>query len=351
MNIAVAESDLRAFAQGVLEKAGLSSTDGHTVADSLVFANLRGIDSHGIIRLPSYVQRLEVGGTRTSPDITIVKESPGTALLDGDNGMGQVVGLKAAELAIEKARAVGTSFIGAMRSGHNGAASYYAMKIADAGMIGFTTSNTTPVMAAWGGAKSVIGNNPLSIALPFRDGEALVFDAAMSKVAGGKVRLAAANGKTIPEGWILDSDGRPTNDPNDILDGALLPFGEHKGFGLAVMIEVLSAVITGAGMLHQNPFWAVDTKTPLNIGHSFMAIDIERFMSLDEFRERLEWMVNVLTSSPTSNGQEAVIVPGQIETEVARKRRRDGIPISEEVCQELRALGDRYGEPLTAASS
>jgi LDH2 family malate/lactate/ureidoglycolate dehydrogenase len=351
MTIAVAESVLRTFAEGVLEKAGLDASDGRTVADSLLFANLRGIDSHGIIRLPSYVRRLEVGGTRISPDIRVVKEAPALVLLDGDNGMGQVVGMRAAEIAVDKARKVGSSFVGVLRSSHNGAVSYYAMSIANAGMIGVSTSNTTPVMAAWGGAESVIGNNPLSIAVPFREGEPLVFDAAMSKVAGGKVRLAAANGTSIPEGWILNRDGRPTSDPNDILDGTLLPFGEHKGFGLAVMIEILSAVLTGAGMLHQNPFWAVETETPLSIGHSFMAIDIERFMALDEFRKRMEWMVGVLKVSPTSNGEEEIIMPGQIEAKIARNRRRDGIPISDEVWDELQALGHRYGEPLAAVSS
>ena len=193
MKVSVHHLVLRRFAESVLEKAGLSSGDSQTVADSLVFANLRGIDSHGIIRLPSYVRRLEVDGTRTSPNMKIVKESPGTVLLDGDNGMGQVVGAKAAELAVKKAREVGASFVGVKRSGHNGAVSYYAIKIAKAGMIGLCTTNTTPVMAAWGGATSVIGNNPLAIAVPFRQDEPLVFDAAMSRVAGGKVQIGRAH--------------------------------------------------------------------------------------------------------------------------------------------------------------
>lgn len=351
MKIKAAEPALRSFSEKVLQKAGLSPEDAFTVTDSLLFANLRGIDSHGVIRLSPYVRRLEVGGTKATPEIKVVQEKAASALVDGDNGMGQVVGMAATELAICKAKELGTSFVGVRGSGHNGAASYYAVKIAEAGMIGLSTSNTTPVMAAWGGAKSVIGNNPLSIAVPYWKGQPLVFDAAMSKVAGGKVRLAAASGKKIPKGWILDKEGRPAEDPNDLLEGALLPFGEHKGFGLAIMIEILSAVVTGAGMLQQNPFWAAQPRTPLNLGHGFIAIDVASFMDIGAFRERLDWMVKTLKSSPPAEGSSGVFMPGEMEAEAEEERRKNGIPIAAEVWEDLKQLAVAYEEPLPRLSS
>lgn len=350
MNIKVAETALLTFGENVLQRAGLPPEDACTVADSLLFANLRGIDSHGFVRLPPYVRRLEVGGTKAMPRIKVVREMNAAALVDGDNGMGQVVGMAATKLAVRKAKEFGTSFIGVRRSGHNGAISYYAVKMAEVGMVGVATSNTTPVMAAWGGTSSVIGNNPLAIAVPYRDGQPLVFDAAMSRVAGGKVRLAAARGERIPTDWILDGEGHPTDDPNAILEGALLPFGEHKGFGLAVMIEVLSAVITGAGLLKENPFWASQPGMPLNIGHAFMALDITTFMEVDLFQERLHWMVKTLKSSPPASGFSGVVMPGEQEAEIEDERRRNGIPISEEVWEELQKLGRKYKVTLLSMS-
>lgn len=341
---------LRSFARVILECTGLSEADAYTVADSLVFANLRGVDSHGIVRLAPYVDRLEAGGTATDPDVQIVTEGPAVALVNGDNGMGQVVSVFATDLAVTKAKETGVSFVGVNRSGHNGAASYYTHRMAEAGMIGVVTSNATPVMAAWGGVEAAIGNNPLSIGVPHREGPPIIFDAAMSKVAGGKVRLAAENDETIPEGWIVDEYGRPTTDPNDILDGALLPFGEHKGFALAVMVEILSAVVTGAGMLHQNPFWAKDLDAPLDVGHSFLAIDAARLIEPDEFARRLSWMVGSLRASGRTNGEDRVRMPGELEAETAERRRDHGIPVSTQVWTTLGGLSDRYDVALPDAS-
>lgn len=338
--------DLLSFAKSVLVEVGLPAAHAHTVADSLVFANLRGIDSHGVVRLAPYVRRLEAGGTNLQPDIELVRDSPATGLVDGDNAMGQVTSMYAVEVAREKAKEVGVSFVGVRRSGHNGAASYYTHELAEGGMIGITTSNATPVMAAWGGADAVIGNNPLSIGVP-RNGEfPLVFDAAMSKVAGGKVRLAAERGDSVPEGWIVDDCGNPTTDPNDILEGALLPLGEHKGFALAVMVEVLSSVITGAGMLHQNPFWAQDLEADLNVGHSFMAIDVGQLIEPATFEERLRWMVDTLHASPTADPSGEVLMPGEPEARTAQERRKNGIPISEKVWETLEELSATYGVQL-----
>lgn len=342
----ISSRDLLSFAKSVLIEVGLPTEHAHTVADSLVFANLRGIDSHGVVRLAPYVKRLEAGGTNLTPDIELVRDSPAIGLVDGDNAMGQITSMYAVTVAREKAKEVGVSFVGVRKSAHNGAASYYTHELAEGGMIGITTSNATPVMAAWGGADAVIGNNPLSIGVPRNGKFPLVFDAAMSKVAGGKVRLAAERGDSVPEGWIVDDGGNPTTNPNDILEGALLPFGDHKGFALAVMVEVLSSVITGAGMLHQNPFWAKELKADLNVGHSFMAIDVEQLIEPETYEQRLNWMVDTLHASSTADPSAEVLMPGEPEARTARDRRNNGIPISEKVWETLEELSATYGVQL-----
>jgi LDH2 family malate/lactate/ureidoglycolate dehydrogenase len=347
MSVIVEERLLREFVAGVFVKAGLSEQDAETVADSLVFANLKGIDSHGIMRVPFYVKRLVQGGTSPRPQIKILVERPATVSLDGDNGMGPVVGMYACDLAVKKATENGMCMVTARRSSHFGAAAYYAAKIAEADMIGVAISNCTPVMAAWGGAKNVIGNNPLAIATPCLDSRPLIFDIAMSRVAGGKVRLAAKNEKKIPKGWILDRFGQPTDNPDDLPNGgALLPFGEHKGFGLAIMLEVLSGALAGSGMLEQIPFWQHDLTNELNIGHSFIAIDIAGFMDLQLFRERVAWIVKTLKSSPVAPGYEGIRMPGEIEFAIEEERKKEGIPVSDEVMRDLELLAESYQVPL-----
>lgn len=261
--------------------------------------------------------------------------------------MGQVIGNYTARLAIKKAKETGISFVGAKGSSHYGAASYYAVQIVKANMIGFSISNTPNVMVAWGGAKAVIGNNPLSIAVPYQKGKPIVLDISMSKVAGGKVRLAAKNKQRIPKGWIIDRKGRNTENPNDLQEGgALLPFGDHKGYGLAVIIEILTGTLTGAGMLKQIPLWIEDMVNPLNVGHCFAAINIEAFMNLKSFGERLNWVVRELKLSSLAEGSQRIYIPGEKEWEIEEKRRREGIPISEEVWKDLKKLSKNYQESL-----
>ena len=347
MPIKVRVSELRRFCENILKKTGLSQFDAFTIADSLLFCNLRGIDSHGIMRFPIYLQRLKEGGTKLKPKISILKEKPASVLLDGDNGMGQVVGVFATKLAIEKAKEVGACFVGVRGSSHYGAASFYSIKIAKANMIGFSGCNTTPIMAAWGGAKRVIGNNPLSIAVPYQEGQPVALDIAMSKVAGGKVRLAAINNQTIPKGWIIDRYGKETENPNDYSEGgALLPFGEHKGYGLAVIMEILSGALVGAGMLRKIPIYIKEFKKPLNIGHCFAAIDIESFMDLEEFTKRVNWINQEIKSSPLSEGSKGVFIPGELEVRIEEERKRNGIPISENIWHNLKRLAEMYEEPL-----
>ena len=348
MTVKIKSEILNNFCKNVLLKAGLSKEDAFTVADSLLFANLRGIDSHGIIRFPFYLKRIEVKGTNGHPQIKKIKEGPSTILLDGDNGMGQVIGAHAARLAVQKAKDTGIAIVGARGSSHYGAASYYSVLISQEKMIGFSMTGGDPVMVAWGGAKRIIGNNPFSVAVPFKKDKPIVLDISTSIVAGGKVRLAAKNKEKIPKNWVIDKNGKSTDDPNDLSGGgALLPFGEHKGYGLAVIIEILSAVLTGAGLLGQVPLWIKDFEKPLNIGHLFGAINIENFINYDLFLERLEYIVEQLKDSPLAEGFYNIFVPGEIEYEKAKIRQEEGIPISEEIYSELEKISKIYKESLS----
>lgn len=347
MDVKLDISNLRRFCENIFMKVGLSQEDAFTVADSLIFAELKGLDSHGIIRFPFYVQRLKEGGTNARPRIRKIKEKAASVLLDGDNGMGQVVGMYATRLAMKKAMKSGVCFVGVKGSSHYGVASYYTVKTAEENMIGLSISNSPPVMAAWGGAKNVIGNNPLSIATPYQTGKLIVLDIAMSVVAGGKVRLAAKKNEKIPLGWIIDQHGRNTQNPHDLSEGgALLPFGEHKGWGLAFMIEILAGVLTGAGMLGQIPLWFKDIRSKLNVGHCFMAIDIESFMDLQEFKARLNWVIQEIKPSPLAEGFKEILVPGEIELKIEEERKKTGISVSQEVWKDLKTMVEIYNEPL-----
>ncbi len=345
--IRIQEDQLRSFSTQLFQKVGLNAADAHTVSDALVFANLRGIDSHGILRLPFYLKRLEVGGSKSNPNISTIKEKAAYALLDGDNGMGQVIGAYAARMAAQKAKEAGISFIAVRGSAHFGAASYYSNLIAKENMIGFATTNTTQIMAAWGGSDKILGNNPIAISVP-KDGEPLVLDISMSRVAGGKIKLYAKDDKKIPLGWGLDKEGRNTTDPNEVINGgAYLPFGEHKGYGLAVILEILNGVLTGASMLSETFSWWKYPERPLNLGHCFAAINIEDFIGLEEFSQRLTRMSQEIKASSPAEGSSGVVMPGEIEDRVKAERSKEGIPVSPQIVEDLKMLSEKYDVPFS----
>jgi LDH2 family malate/lactate/ureidoglycolate dehydrogenase len=349
MSVKIQYDNLKKFMKNILIKIGMDSNSANIVSDSLIFANLRGIDSHGVIRFPFYLKRLIDGGTNIKPTIKTIHKSTGTVLLDGDNGMGQVVGTYAADLALKNSAETGVCFIGVRGSSHYGAAQYYTCQIAQKNCIGFSSTSSGVVMAPWGGLKRMIGNNPLSIAVPYLENQILVLDISMSKVAGGKVRLAAKNNKKIPFNWILNENGEPTNNPHDLgSKGSLLPFAEHKGYGMAFMLEILCSALTGAAMLGSKPSWIKDTKTSLNMGHIFGAINISMFIEKESFRERVCWIVNELKSSTLTKDRDSdeILVPGELEWKMEEERKKNGIPISDEVLSDFIRLGKNYNETL-----
>jgi LDH2 family malate/lactate/ureidoglycolate dehydrogenase len=348
-SVLFSEKRLKDFCRESFQKTGLSQEDAELTADTLVKSERMGVSSHGVVRLPFYCKRLIDGGTKTDPKMEILAEKPAMLLIDGDNGLGQTTSIKAMKMAMDKAKTSGICFAGVKNSCHFGMAAYYAMTAIEEDMIGVAGTNAPPVMAAWGGSKSVIGNNPLSIAIPTEEEFPLVLDISMSVVSGGKVRLAAVNKERIPKDWILDAKGEPTDRPEDFFpDGTLLPMG-HKGFGLAIMIEVLTGVLTGAGILSQMGLWFKDTAIPINNGHFFMALDVKAFCDPEIFKKRIHQMIDELKSCPLSEGSEGIFMPGEIEFLKNQACRKNGISISLGVLRGLNEFASEIGIPKLVA--
>jgi len=337
----ISECQLMEFCVQTLQKAGLPQEDAWTVADSLIAANLRGVDSHGVLRLPSYIRRLLDGGANPKPQIQVIRRGASFVRLDGDRGMGQVVGKYAMKETLELASQTGIGVATVCNSDHFGAAAYYAMMALKQDMIGLAITNAAPIMCVWGGKGRFIGNNPIAIAVPAGKEFPIVLDMAVSNVAGGKVRIAEKKGIKIPLDWIVDEEGNPTDDPNAFggkTGGSLLPLG-YKGYGLGVMGEILSGILSGGRILDEMPLWLVDTSLTVGIGHFMLAIHVDAFIPIQEFKNRADHLVQRIHSAPRAKGVERIYLPGEIEHLSELKRRAEGIPVSEAVFQDLVRIG------------
>ena len=265
------------------------------------------------------MKKLRAGGTKANPNIRVIHEGPATAVVDGDHGMGQVVATYAMELAIQKAETYGVSMVVARNSEHFGAAAYYAMMAARKRMIGMVWSNTDPVMAAWGGKGAAIGNNPLAVAVPTKEEPPLVLDVSFSKVVGAKYVSLQRRVRKSPQTGLLTETAFPTDDPNELpRGGALLPLG-HKGYGLAIISEVFSGVLSGAGVLSGVIDWLGVPDKPAYVGHAMSAFKVECFMPLDEFKERVERMRAELRSCPPGEGYDRVLALWRYRVRTCRK--------------------------------
>ncbi len=335
---------LREFTEQAFQRVGVPAEDAALVADSLLEANLRGVDSHGVGRLlVPYIHRLRAGGINPRPAVRLVAESPATLLVDADNGLGAVAATKAMQWGIERARHNGAAWVGVRHSNHFGASAYYALLAAQQGMVGLALTNSPPAMAPWGGREPLLGTNPLALAVP-TDEEPLVLDMATSLVAKGRIVLAQASGQTeIPAGWALDARGQPTRSVAEALQGTVMPLGGHKGSGLALLIDLLCGALTGAamatgiGQLHGN------LDRPQGIGHLLGAIDIDQMVPLTEFRRRAGELARQVRAAPRAEGVERIFTPGELEAETRRRRLAEGIPLSEGVRRELQALAAELG--------
>ena len=336
----VAASRLAAFTSAAFQRVGVPRPDADLVADTLVEADLRGVHSHGVMRLPIYVRRVQAGIVPAEATVTVTREGPAFAQVDGHDGLGQVVSVRAMDIAIAKARAAGVGFVGVSRSTHFGAAAYYAMRASAQGLIGVAVTNTIPLMPPEGGAAPVVGNNPIAYAIPAGRERPVVLDMATSIVAQGKIQRARGRGARVPLGWGVDHEGRPTDRPEAIMDGGmLLPAGGYKGFGLAVVFDLLCGPLTGAGWSSRVTGMALPKHAgPQHVGHFFMALDVAQFRPLDEFVGEVDEYVRTVHAIPRAAGVERVYVPGEIEFDFAEARRRDGIPLDDNIVADLRAL-------------
>lgn len=343
-------AQLDSFVRQVLGKLGLPGEDAGLAADALVHADLLGIDSHGVRRLeshPGFLPGLERGLINAAPSVRVIRESPATALLDGDNGLGVVVATRAMQLAIKKAGTAGIGAVAVTNTHHLGVACHYAMMAMDRGMIGIAMTNAYPQMVPAGGAKASLGTNPISIAAPAGDRPAFILDIASSVVSYGRIDLARQEGASLPDGWLVDSEGKPSNDPSDIeTGGALLPLGStpelgsYKGTGLAIMVDVLSGVLSGAG------YSSILDPASWTTGHFMLAIDIEAFRPLLDFRRMMDAMVDALRATPASAGIERVTVPGERKLATRAARRRTGIILPAQVAESLSRISRKYDVPL-----
>jgi ureidoglycolate dehydrogenase (NAD+) len=332
---------LTRFCSDLLVAAGLRAGDADLVAGSLVSADLRGVGSHGVMRLPIYVERMRRGLIATRPVIEVLRTAPATAVVDGGNGPGQVVAVRAMDEAVALAREAGAGFVAVRRSNHFGAAGWFALRAAGAGMIGLAVTHAEADVVPYGGARPALGTNPLAVAVPRGDGPALLVDMATSAVAMGKVLLAASEGRGIPDGWGVDAAGEPTTDPRRVR--AVLPMAGPKGYGLAFVVEVLAALLSGSRSGSEVRRMYDDFDAPHGVGHFLGAIDVARFVPLDGFTAGLADLAGRIGSVPPAAGFEEVLLPGEPEERAEARNRRDGVPLGEEVRRELAALGAAHG--------
>lgn len=330
------------FCQGLLQGAGVPAEDAAIVADVLLDTSLEGIDTHGISRLPVYLTRIQNGRINSKPKIKVDRTAPALANVDGDNGLGQLVAVRSMQAAISMARETGMGSVATKHSNHFGASSYYCKMASSSGMAGMAFTNTPSGIPPWGGKQAYFGTNPIAFAFPGRD-LPVVIDMSSSTVARGNIILAAKEGRPIPEGWAIDSQGRPTTDARAALEGAVLPMAGPKGYAMALAVEILSGILSGSAYGPRVGWIYDDSTEPVDIGHFFLAIDIEKLIPIQDFTIRMDHMVQEIKESPRADGVEEILIPGERRFRIAAKRRQGGIPITDQLLGELNGLAGELG--------
>ncbi len=339
---------LEATVSAVFSALGFDPSDSAKIAAALVEADLRGVSSHGIMLVPMYVERLNAGGVTRERELDMLYDAGAALVVDARGGMGQLSSPQAMGHAIERAGRYGIGLVSVRNAHHFGAASRWAMQAGEAGCVGVAMSNTTPLMPAPGGAERIVGNNPLAIAVPTSAGVEIVLDMALSAVALGKIRMAASAGRPIPDTWATDSSGTPTTDAEEAVLGMLLPAAGHKGFGLALMIDVLTGVLSGGGWGDQvRPLYR-EPDRPNDCAHLFLAIDPEMLGGVENFRRRSSGLAARVRSSATAPGVNRLYLPGEIEAERAAHQRRHGVLIERSGLDGLLAAARAVGAVVPA---
>jgi L-2-hydroxycarboxylate dehydrogenase (NAD+) len=337
-------ADLRGFIARVLHTVGLPESAAQQVAALMAEADARGADGHGVFRLPQYVKRIESGGINTRPNIRVTREQAAMALVDGDNAMGHLVMSRAAELAVEKARTAGIAWVGARNSNHAGPALLYARMPLAHDMIGvYIAVGSANHLPPWGGTAMLLSTNPIAIAVPGFRRPAIVLDMATTNAAYGKVKIKAQRNEPMPEGWMMDRQGKPLTDPKRASEGFLLPIGGPKGYGLALMFGLLAGTLNGAAFGKDVVDFNADSSSLTNTGHLIIAINIAAFGDVQAFKESVDEIWDQMKSSPRLPGVEEIRLPGERSTGVYDDRVAHGLPVSAELRQALDQLADRLG--------
>lgn len=335
---------LREFTSQIMQKVGLSKDKSDLFAKSLIKADMRGMSSHGLTRLKTYSYRLEAGLVDAETEPVVISDFPSMLLIDGKNGLGVPSAMKAMELCIEHAKHAGACFAAVRGGNHFGIGEFFTDYAADKDMIGIAMANGPIALAPIGGKEAVLGTNPLSISVPSKKYYSINLDMATSVVARGKVALAAKEGRSIPEGWGIDVEGRPTTDPNAVK--CMVPFGGAKGFAICLIIEILSSCLSGAATSQtMGSFYDFSGKTQ-NSGFFLGAMDVSKIMDVNEFKKNVDNLADSIKNSPKAEGCEAIFLPGELEHRRTVVAERDGISISDAVLSELQEISKMYGVPF-----
>ncbi|NLX36941.1 MAG: Ldh family oxidoreductase [Chloroflexi bacterium] len=336
------EQELLRFTRQVFEAIAVPMAHAQTMAENLVAGEVHGLGSHGPSRLlRPYVERFRQGGTKRNPDLQVLSRSRGCAVVDGDDGPGAVVGKFAMELAIELAREHGSGWVAVRNSTHFGPAFVFGRMALAHDMIGFSSTNSVPMVAPWGGREKALGTNPICVSVPGLATSGITLDMATTVVARGKVQLAALEDKQIPLGWALDKDGNPTTDPNK--GEQMVPVGNYKGYGLALLVDVFCALLSGAAVSSGIGHLFSVADQPQHMGHFFGAMDIAAFGPVAPFKARVDELVAAMKANPLRDGFERILVPGEPEWLKAAEYRREGIPMAEDVIAEMNQIGAELG--------
>jgi LDH2 family malate/lactate/ureidoglycolate dehydrogenase len=345
---------LYTFSENIFRSIGCSEEHAATATKTLLSADLRGIDSHGIARLSGYVRLWEAKRVNATPDIKVIHQTPSTAVVDGDSGLGLVVAPFAMKIAIEKARNVGTGWVSVQHSNHFGIAGYHAMMALEHDMIGIAMTNASPLVAPTFSIDKMLGTNPICVAAPAGKEPAFVADLATTTAANGKLEILQRKNADTPDGWVQDAEGNPTNDANILKKGgALLPLGgdrehgSHKGYALGAVVDIFSALLSGANYAPWVPPFPAYVPMPAQqpgkgIGHFLGAMRVDAFRPADEFKAAMDHWIQGFRSCRTVPGEEKVLVPGDPEREFEAERMANGIPLLEPVVKDLQSLGERF---------
>jgi LDH2 family malate/lactate/ureidoglycolate dehydrogenase len=338
-DVRVSAARLAEFVTRAFVAAGLPEADAKTVAGLMVEADLRGSDTHGVIRLPLYVRRLRAGGVNAKPNIQVVHDRAAVALIDGDNGMGHLVMRRAAELAIEKAKATGIGWVGARMSNHAGPAALYVTMPLARDMVGlYFAVGSNNHLPPWGGSESLLGTNPMAVAVPTLEEPPIVLDMAPTVAAYGKVRLKAQRGEPLPVGWMIDRGGKPLTDPRRADEGHLLPIGDYKGYGLSLIIALLAGALNRAAVGREVIDFVKETGKATNTGQAIMALSTEAFMSPAEFKRSVDGLIRDIRHSRRLPGVERIWLPGEQSHAKQLDRRARGVPMPKALRESLDAV-------------